>query len=991
MRTARELLLVLPLLLWTDLRADDWPMAGGDPQRSGRSRQDLPSELSLRWTVRPAHPPMPAWPTSDRLTYDRANVPVAAGGRVFVGSSADGTVRALDAATGRDVWTFYTGAPVRFAPALWKDRLFAVSDDGHLYCLQAADGRLLWKKRGGPADRWVLGNDRLISHWPARGGPVVEDETVYFAAGIWPSDGIYLYALDAATGRQKWCNDQSGAIYMAQPHGGANAESGISAQGSLVIAGTHLLVPTGRAVPAAFNRSDGEFKYFHLQQNGSKGGAATLAVDSLFINGGLLFDVASGAMQDTVGPGAVAVCPEGIVRSTDKEVGVLKIVEKDKIDRKGDTLKVKALEKLWTVSDAAGGSSVLSAGSSIVSGGAGRISLIDTKTRKTTWSAPVEGGAAALAVADGRLYVSTDRGVLHCFGAGNDQPVVHASPPAAESGSGTAAQAILQASGVTEGYAVDLGCGDGSLALELARRSKLQIYAVDADGAKVAEARRRLEAAGLYGARVMVYEGDPAGFPFPKSFASLVVSGRSLTPGAAAISEAAVLRVQRPYGGVACLGPAASMKKTVRGALEGAGTWTHQYADPANTSCSADGLVRGPLTLYWFRDCDFEMAQRHGRGPAPLYLDGRMFIEGLNGVRAADAYTGRTLWDAPLPKILKAFDGDHLMGTAGTGSNLCVTADGVYVRTESRCLRLDLATGKKLGEFEAPALPDGKKGIWGYVACENGVLFGSLVNRDHVVKWTYQKADMSEQFTESMMLFGLDALTGKVLWTQPAAHSFRHNAIAVGAGRLFAIDRPIAEIDRLGSDPKKPFEHLPGELLAIDAATGKIAWRSDKHIFGTMLVAGVKHDALLMSYQSTRFKLPSEKGGELAVVRMSDGTPLWSKKAGYQSRPSLVDRTIYAQGGAWDLITGDEQKFDLKRSYGCGQLACSSHLAVYRSATLGYTDFSSSKGTSNYGGIRLGCWINAIPAGGLVLAPDATTGCRCSYLNQAWIALQPKE
>jgi hypothetical protein len=43
----------------------------------------------------------------------------------------------------------------------------------------------------------------------------------------------------------------------------------------------------------------------------------------------------------------------------------------------------------------------------------------------------------------------------------------------------------------------------------------------------------------------------------------------------------------------------------------------------------------------------------------------------------------------------------------------------------------------------------------------------------------------------------------------------------------------------------------------------------------------------------------------------------------------------------------------------------------------------------NYGGIRPGCWINAIPAGGLVLVPDASSGCRCSYLNQAWIALSP--
>jgi outer membrane protein assembly factor BamB len=491
----------------------------------------------------------------------------------------------------------------------------------------------------------------------------------------------------------------------------------------------------------------------------------------------------------------------------------------------------------------------------------------------------------------------------------------------------------------------------------------------------------------------MVHEGDPARFPLPKSFASLVVSGRSVVEGAAAVPQDAVQRLQRPYGGVACIGAPGGMQKSVRGALEGAGVWTHQYADPANTSCSADTLVRGPLTLSWFRESDFAMPQRHGRGPSPLYYEGRMFVEGLNGIRAADAYTGRPLWEVPLPDILKDFNADHLMGTAGTGSNLCLSADGVYVRTGNRCLRLDLATGKKLGEFEAPPLPGGKAGVWGYLACENGTIYGSLANEEHIVKWRFAgKTDMSGQLTESVMLFAMDALTGKVKWTLPAKHSFRHNAIAIGGGRVFVIDRPIAEIDKITADEKKPVDHPKGVLLALDAASGRVAWKEEKDVFGTVLVAGVRHDTLLMAYQATRFKLPSEKGGEMAAVRMSDGKPLWSKKAAYGSRPTLVDRTIYAQGGAWDLLTGEQQKFDLQRSYGCGQLASSAHLAVYRSATMGYKDFVSSKeGTSNYGGIRLGCWINAIPAGGLVLAPDATTGCSCSYLNQAWIALTPKE
>ena len=64
-------------------------------------------------------------------------------------------------------------------------------------------------------------------------------------------------------------------------------------------------------------------------------------------------------------------------------------------------------------------------------------------------------------------------------------------------------------------------------------------------------------------------------------------------------------------------------------------------------------------------------------------------------------------------------------------------------------------------------------------------------------------------------------------------------------------------------------------------------------------------------------------------------------------------------------------------------------MLVYRSAVVGYVDLQSQLGTQNYGGIRPGCWINAVPAGGLVLMPDATDRCTCSYLNKASIALGP--
>ncbi|MFH1920374.1 MAG: PQQ-binding-like beta-propeller repeat protein [Planctomycetota bacterium] len=999
--------------------AADWPTYRGDSRRSGYTAETLPAKLSLQWTYRPRHEPQPAWSGRDtRMPFDRAYHAVVAGDLLFFGSSADGKVYALDTATGTERWAFFTGAPVRFAPTVWKDRLFVVSDDGFLYCLAVDDGRVLWKLRGGPEESMILANDRIASRWPARGGPVIADGVVYFAAGIWPSEGIFVYALEAETGKVLWLNDESGGIYMAQPHGGANAKSGVSAQGHLVLAGDVLLVPTGRAVPAAFRRAGGELLYFHLQENTKFGGAEIVAAEEVFFNRGAVFNVATGARSSSIPalrPALTATCPEGVIHWDDGSIRASHFVKAETTDRTGNTVQVTRLEDDWSSPTGYGGTSLVVAAKTIVSAGAGAeghgVATVDAESRQPVWSDRVDGLPFGLAVADGRLFVSTERGTIHCFGAGAVEEALAGRPQDEPGGSrltprpsrlapehdlrpfDKAAEEILVQSGVTEGYCLDLGCGDGALAHALATRTKLHVYAVDPDPRNVELARQRLDAAGLYGVRVTVHQGDPLQTAYPSYFANLVVSGRSLTEDVSPDLDREANRVLRPYGGVASIGKLGEMKKTVRGPLEGAGTWTHQYCDPANTNCSADTRVKGPLGMLWFTDLGFEMPSRHGRGRSPLFLDGRLFVEGLHAVLCVDPYNGRKLWEYPLPNIQTVFDGDPLMGVSGTGSNFCAGEGGVYIHTGPKCLRLDPVTGKLLAEFQAPDQPDGKPGTWGVIACVGDTLFGTLADTGHLVTYRFRPGDMSTQFTESLLLFAMDAKTGRLKWRYQPENSIRHNTIAIGNGRVHLIDRPMAlgdrRLEKKRGVPDPGDVHPAGALVTLDAAGGDLLWKSDDDIYGTLLALSPEHETLLMCYQDWRFKLASELGGRMTAFDAATGSRRWDRKTDAVTRPILNGRTIYCQPGAWDLLTGEQKDFKLTRSYGCNIPAGSTYMMVFRSATLGYVDLSRGQETENYGGIRPACWINVLPVGGLVLMPDATDGCTCSYLIKASIGLAP--
>jgi len=1006
----------------------DWPQYRHDSARSGFTPEKLPNQLTKAWEYRADHVPRPAWPRSDRLTFDRAMQPVIAAGHVIFGDSVTGVVTALDLTTGRAVWEFFTEGPIRFAPAVWRDRLFVTSDDGCLYALSVSDGSLLWKHRGGPDDSRRLGNERMISRWPARGGALIVDDRVYYGAGIWPSDGIFLYALDPLTGAVQWGNDRSGSLEMPQPHGGADAESGVAAQGYLAAADAlnagpagsqslpRLLVTTGRAVPAVFDRASGEFLYFNLQKYGHKGGANVVVSNGCFLNSGLIFDVNGGESLGTLGATVVVATPRTVIRSASGKLEGTEWRAVEKIDRRGNPYSARTIEPVWSLEGVPQALELIAADSTVVIGAENEVLTADTESRSITWRTPVDGRALGLAISDGCLLVSTDRGVLSCFRDATrpadvartqkDSPRTSDSPKDSRSATASipetssptevdlitaAADRIVRESGITRGFCLDIGCGDGRLTEEIARRTDLHVIAVETSPELVAIARRRLHQLKLYGSRVTVLKVDDlSATGLPNYFANLVVSQQSLLSGLQETSQAERERLLRPWGGVSMCGASGGVLQRVeRGPLQGAGQWTHQYSTPGNAACSADELVRGPLGVLWFRDIDLEMPQRHGRGPGPLFHEGRLYSMGLNELACVDAYNGTLLWKFPLPGILQAYNGDELMGTAGTHSNYCIADSGLYVRRGDHCLRIDRVSGKLLQQFDTPLTPAGAPGVWGFIAAKNGILIGTLADPEHVVTYRYvdRGGDMQSLLTESRTLFAMDAESGQLLWRYEAMASIRHNAIAFNGDAVFVIDRPAAEFDRVRN--AKADYHPTGSLLALDAKSGRRRWQSVQEIDGTLLALSEEHPVLLMGSQPTRFALASETGRGLAVFDLETGKQRWRTTDSYSSRPMLNDLTVYAQGGAWDLLSGAKRPFDFSRSYGCGILAGSRHTMVFRSATLGYFDLDRQQKTENFGGIRPGCWINAIPAGGLVLVPDASAGCVCSYLNQSWFALEP--
>jgi len=989
-------------------RGADWPCYNADASRSATTEGALSYPLRKAWEYTPAQPPRPAWPEPGkeihRIDFDYAPQPVVAAGKVFFGSTADDTLRALDLATGRIVWTFTSDAPLRFAPAFAEGRLYVPSDDGHLYCLQAADGALLWKFRAAPADDQLLGNGRMISRWPLRAGVVVVDGTVYTAAGMWPSEGIYLYALKADSGDVVWQNDTSGNGYISTPHPGAGALTGVAPQGYLLANKDVLLVPTGRSVPAVFDRHTGRLLYYHHGAAHYNGGSwATIAGDLFFneqhprgkttpshvgeaepIQGdGLIgYRIADGnrsvRLQDkhriVVGKGVAFASGKGHITATE----VAALAQQGRRPPAGMKWKTPHGRTY----------SLALAGGVLVAGGRGTVTLFDPVSGKQSWQTKVDGQVRGLAVADGRLIATTNKGAVICYaeGSASARPKQVTEKITWRDAASAPAVKIIRDSGKKEGYALVVSRSDCRLAEALARKTKLHVVSLLTDPDKVPAERKRLLAGAPYGSRIVVHGlANPKRLPYAPYFADLVVVAGDVGQ----LPGAEIYRMLRPCGGVLCVSdvPAAtaaaivknasipksevqSATRIVRGPLPGAGEWRHQWADAGRTGGGTDKRVRLPLRLLWFGGPGPDrMTDRHWGSSTPLSVAGRVFVTGQHDVIAFDAYNGRELWNRKMPGAGRSY-------TYVRTSNSCADADAVYVVVGTQCHRLDQATGRTLKTYTMPKIRvkagDPKVAPrWGYVAVTDKLLLGSM--------------ETVKAAGEAAAVFALSKSTGAPVWNYKAKDLVSNTSIAVGRKRLFLID---ATSNAMIQDAARRGERIKptGFLQALDLARGKPLWKKDDAPLRRRCVQVARGLVLV-------------DGG--TAYKADDGTPVWNRRFGYGRQPLICGDWIVAPPQAYDLrtgeprmttdlLTGKPKLWRYARAYGCNAAVGCENLLMYRSGTVGFMDMMR-EGVTNFGGVKPGCGVTTIPAAGLMIHVEGSSGCTCGYNYQTCLALVPAQ
>jgi len=584
---------------------------------------------------------------------------------------------------------------------------------------------------------------------------------------------------------------------------------------------------------------------------------------------------------------------------------------------------------------------------------------------------------------------------------------------------------FLEESGLTRGVALVLGCGDGSLAAGLVAGSEASVIVITGDEERARELRARLLPTGDHGRRVsvLVLPGEGT-LSLPRAFANLVVIDPDRRAEAGVLLARGALQSLRPFGGVAYL-PAsgipggrralravdgvqptatgiAGWTRHERGALKGAGVWTHMYGTPDNSAFGGEELAGATsvndLQVQWVgRPGPRYQSDRQNRKPSPLSVNGRLFLQGLLRVIAIDAFNGSILWARELPELRR-------FNIPRSSSNWCADDNSLYLAMGSRVVRLDAASGKRLAEYELepPRQVDDAGDAaweWGYLASTPRGLLGSAVRQGgHHTRWwgsdswydAKEGDDAAKVVANSLFLLRPD--TGRIRWRYERGLILQATITQSGE-RVWFVENRNPEVLAL----KRGRVHEAGlwadlHLVCLDLGTGKVRWDVPaRPMPGTV--------AFYLAHSEGRLVMVSSDAGNFAVYTLDgeSGEALWHKKFAWEadhhgkhlSRPLIVGGEIFIRPLVLTLATGDELAKPFPEGHQCGTYTASSSALFLRAGELCVWDREAG-GATRWNRLRPDCWISTIPASGMLLAPEGGGGCSCGSWIEASMGFLPR-
>jgi len=556
----------------------------------------------------------------------------------------------------------------------------------------------------------------------------------------------------------------------------------------------------------------------------------------------------------------------------------------------------------------------------------------------------------------------------------------------------TLAKEILDTSGVQGGIVVHLGCGDGKLTAALRVSDSYTVHGLEADPAKVAEARNYIRAQGIYGPVSVERFSGPV-LPYTDNLINLIVVqstwGR-LSADAGNVTRSEIMRVLAP-GGAACAWRNGKWKKIVKAWPDNIDQWTHFLHDASNNAVANDSVIGPPRSLQWIAPPLWLRSHETPSGiQSPVSSAGRLFYffdEGLIGITderlpdrwslvCRDAFNGRILWKRPLDawgwrewnfeqyagKDWTTLRGKRTDVPAENQRRIVADGDRLYATLAYRAPMsiLDAATGDIITTVEAT------RGT-SEILVSDGI---TVAYTRQVPEGTAKRRGAKD--VAGAALVAVQGRTEKVLWDKQVGQ-IRPLALAIDNGRIIYLS---------GKD-----------LVALDLKDGRELWRvqpkrtTPRTLLTVDNVIVMQGGRFVAAYDATDGKSLWEKtvppigGGEGDDLFVVDGL-VWRGIVSVDDNGKPVRKSPNALVIGWDLRSGKEKKRILVNNLRSPE----HHHRCYRNkATIRYLissyegaeflDFQGDNhGQNNW--LRGACKYGMLPSNGMLYVPPDQCFCQ---------------